>query len=75
MLAWDRLPACPFVHDPDSEILMVTVHFLLKADRLEAYPTSTANGSHRGRKVANETLFSGISSNESPKLTRADESP
>ena len=54
---------------------MVTVHFLLKADRLEAYPTSTANGSHRGRKVANETLFSGISSNESPKLTRADESP
>jgi hypothetical protein len=75
MLAWDRLPACPFLHDLDSEILMVTEHFLLKADRLEAYPTSTAHGSHRGRTVANETLFSGISSNESPKLTRADESP
>ena len=28
---------------------MVTEHFLLKADRLEAYPTSTANGSHSSR--------------------------
>jgi hypothetical protein len=54
---------------------MVTVHFLLKADRLEAYPTSTAHGSHSFRTVANENLFSGISRNESPKLTRADESP
>jgi hypothetical protein len=54
---------------------MVTDHFLLKADRLEAYPTSTAHGSHRGRKVANENLFSGISRNESLKLTRADKSP
>jgi hypothetical protein len=36
MLAWDWLSACPFLHDLDSEILMVTDHFLLKADRLEA---------------------------------------
>ena len=35
----------------------------------------TAHGSPRGRTVANETLFSGISSNESPKLTRAEKSP
>jgi hypothetical protein len=44
MLAWDWLPACPFLHDLDSEILMVTEHFLLKADRLEAYPTSSRRG-------------------------------
>ena len=54
---------------------MVTVHFLLKADRLEAYPTSTAHGSPRGRKVANESLFPRNSRHKSPKLTRADKSP
>ena len=36
MLPWYRLPAWPSFHDLDSEILVVTVHFLLKADRLEA---------------------------------------
>jgi hypothetical protein len=39
---WDWLPACPFFHDPGSEMLRGTVQFLLKTDRLEAilYPTS-----------------------------------
>jgi len=42
-LAWDRLPACPLLHDVGSVIQMVTVFFILKPDRLEAYPTSLSS--------------------------------
>jgi len=43
--------------------------------RLAQLTVRTAHGSPRGRTVAKETLFSGISSNESPKLTRAEKPP
>ncbi|MEI6527469.1 MAG: hypothetical protein WCP62_15675, partial [Planctomycetota bacterium] len=33
------LPACHCLHDFGPDMLMVTVLFLLKPDRLEAYPT------------------------------------
>ena len=36
LLPWDRLPACPFLHDFGSVMLMVAVFILLKPDRLEA---------------------------------------
>ena len=43
---WDRLPACPLLHDVGSEMLMVAVLFLLKLDRLEAYPTCIGSVDH-----------------------------
>ena len=42
-LPWDRLPACPLLHDVGSVMQMVTVLFILKPDRLEAYPTSLSS--------------------------------
>jgi len=38
-LPWDGIPACHSLQELSLEMLMVTVLFLLKPDRLETYPT------------------------------------
>ena len=46
LLPWDRLPACHCLHDFGPDMLIVTVLFLLKPDRLEAYPTCLRSVDH-----------------------------